>query len=66
LTAFNRKRLLKKVVLAFRHKIAYKALRIQVGVIAGFHYDTNLLRRSLLSFVKVTQKQRSDRELIDW
>jgi hypothetical protein len=47
LKANLRKKYLAKGMLALKRKLAYKALRVQVGVIAGFHYENNLSRRSL-------------------
>ena len=58
--------MLEKGTVALKRKLAYKALRIQVGVIAGFHYESNLSRRALGALQKVAQKQKEDRELIRW
>ncbi len=53
-------------MMALKRKLAYKALRIQVSLIAGFHYESNLTRRSLGALQKVAQKRKEDRELIRW
>ena len=53
-------------MMALKRKLAYKALRIQVSFIAGFHYESNLTRRSLGALQKVAQKRKEDRELIRW
>ena len=47
LKTYLRKKYLEKGMSALKRKLAYKALRIQVGVIANFHYESNLTRRLL-------------------
>lgn len=54
LKTYLRKKYLEKGMSALKRKLAYKALRIQVGVIANFHYESNLTRRSLGALQKVT------------